>query len=179
MKASSQALAGVVLAPGQRPRFMLDHMVVRLGKYLRVIGYDAEWDLGLRTHELIQRSNAAGRIFVTRNRHLSEQSPAVRQLMLLTDADPAAQFHGLVRELNLDTRSHLFSLCIRCNERLSPIADKETIKDRVHPNVFARQERFFQCPHCGTVFWHGSHVTNTCRKLALEPPPSPPVKGYT
>ena len=68
--------------PGERPRFMLDHMVVRLGKYLRVIGYDAEWDLGLRTHELIQQANAAGRIFVTRNSHITEQFPAVRRLIL-------------------------------------------------------------------------------------------------
>lgn len=157
-------------AAGERPRFMLDHMVVRLGKYLRVIGYDADWDLGLRTHELIQRANATDRIFVTRNSHIAEQFPAVRRLLFVPSTDPAEQFKMLVRELHLDPRAALFSRCIRCNEPLATIAVKETIRSRVHPNVFARHERFFQCPRCGTVFWHGSHVTNTCRKLELSPP---------
>jgi uncharacterized protein with PIN domain len=26
---------------------------------------------------------------------------------------------------------------------------------------------FYTCPQCGTVFWKGSHVRNTCRKLRL------------
>jgi uncharacterized protein with PIN domain len=151
---------------------MLDHMVVRLGKYLRIVGYDAAWDLGLRTHELIQQANATGRTFVTRNRHITEQFPPVRDLILLSATDPVEQFNILVRERHLDTRGGLFSRCVRCNEPLAPLTDKAEARDRVHPNVLARQDRFFRCPHCGTVFWHGSHVSNTCRKLGLEPPTS-------
>jgi uncharacterized protein with PIN domain len=153
-----------------RPRFMMDHMVIRLGKYLRIIGYDADWDLGLRTHELILRANATGRIFVTRNLHITNQYPPVRRMILLTHPDPAIQFKTLVQDLHLDTRSALFSRCIRCNEALVSLPDKEAAKGQVHPNVLIRQERFFRCPHCGTIFWHGSHVANTCRKLELEPP---------
>ena len=36
-------------------RFMVDHMLIKLGKYLRILGYDAAWDDGVRTHELILR----------------------------------------------------------------------------------------------------------------------------
>ncbi len=155
-----------------RPRFMMDHMVIRLGKYLRIAGYDAEWDTGLRTHDLIHRANASGRIFVTRNGHVAEQFPAVHELILLTTTDPVGQFRDLVDRLQLDVKAGLFSRCIRCNVELGPLADKREAEPRVHPNVYARQERFFRCPDCGTVFWHGSHVVNTCRKLGL-PLPSP------
>jgi uncharacterized protein with PIN domain len=41
---------------------------------------------------------------------------------------------------------------------------------RVVEAVRARHRLFFTCPSCGTVFWRGSHVENTCRKLGLEPP---------
>jgi len=64
----------------------------------------------------------------------------------------------------------LFSRCIRCNVELGAVKDKQAVAERVHPNVLSRHERFFACPRCGTIFWHGSHVANTCRKLGLPPP---------
>jgi len=151
-----------------KPCFMIDHMVVRLGKYLRIIGYDAEWDMGVRTHDLIQRANVTGRFFVTRNTHLAEQYPQVRDGIVLSETDPVLQFRALVDKLGLDTQSGLFSRCIRCNVALDALADKRVAEALVHPNVYRRQDRFFRCPHCGTIFWHGSHVANTCAKLGLQ-----------
>lgn len=161
------------------PCFMMDHMVIRLGKYLRISGYDADWDLGIRTHDLIQRANLADRYFVTRNTHIREQFPPVLKLILIPDPDPVRQFNTLVKTLDLDTRSGLFSRCIRCNVALERLADKRGLEAQVHPSVLARQHQFFRCPCCGTVFWHGSHVTNTCRKLSLPPPPSGEPWGVT
>lgn len=153
--------------PEPIPCFMMDHMVIRLGKYLRIIGYDAEWDMGLRTHDLICRANIEGRLFVTRNSHIREQFPPVHAVILLASTDPVQQFTTLVQQCHLDTRARLFSRCIRCNVALDEVPDKREVEFLVHPNVYQRQERFFRCPQCGTVFWHGSHVTNTCRKLRL------------
>jgi uncharacterized protein with PIN domain len=152
---------------GPTIRFMVDHMLIKLGKYLRILGYDAAWDKNLRTHELIVRSNMEDRIFLTRNTKLKDQYPAVRRVIVLALTDPAAQLSEVVRQTGLDTRSRVFSKCIRCNVFLDSVADKKEIEDRVHPNVYSRHEKFFRCPSCGTVFWHGSHVSNTCRKLGL------------
>ena len=156
--------------PNVEPRFMIDHMVIRLGKYLRIIGCDAEWDLRLRTHDLIQRANAEGRIFVTRNRQLPHQYPPATRVCTLTESDPINQFAILLRTFGLDPTARLFSQCIRCNVALAPVPDKAAIRYRVHPNVYAHFDRFFRCPQCDTVFWHGSHVRNTCRKLGLAMP---------
>jgi len=148
-------------------------MVIRLGKYLRICGYDAEWDLALRTHDLIHSANATGRIFITRNGHIADQFPAPHRMILLRSTDPAVQFETVAREAVLDVHSRLFRMCIRCNTDLEPVPDKTAIRDRVHENVYARHDKFFRCPRCGTVFWHGSHVRNTCRKLHLTPPTIP------
>lgn len=157
-------------SPAQPVRFLIDHMVIRLGKYLRVIGCDAEWDLGLSTRELIQRANAEGRVFITRNRRLSEQYPAAKTVFVMWETDPVKQFRELLRRFSMGPCVNLFRKCIRCNVHLDEVADKQSIRARVHPNVFARHDRFFTCSRCGTVFWHGSHVTNTCRKLGLKRP---------
>jgi uncharacterized protein len=149
--------------------FMMDHMLIRLGKYLRIAGFDAAWDTELRTHELILRANSERRIFVTCNKRLEFQYPAAKQLVTVRLGDPVEQFQFLVSKLELDVEAGLFSKCVRCNVALSAVADKPAIRERVRPNVYLKYEHFFVCPSCSTVFWKGSHVRNTCRKLNLGP----------
>lgn len=147
---------------------MVDHMLIKLGKYLRILGYDAAWDKNLRTHELIVRANLEGRIFLTRNTRLPDQYPAVKSVMLLESKDPVEQLSEVVKQTGLDVSVGLFSKCIKCNVLLDNVADKKEIEGAVHPNVYACHDLFFKCPSCGTVFWHGSHVRNTCTKLGIK-----------
>lgn len=151
-----------------KPLFMVDHMLIKLGKYLRILGYDAGWDKSLRTHELITRANAEGRVFLTRNRRVPQQHPIPVQMIVLEATDPVRQLEELVSALRLDLGTGLFSRCIRCNVPLKDVPDKRAIESKVHPNVYRSFERFYSCPSCGTVFWKGGHVSNTCRKLGLD-----------
>jgi uncharacterized protein with PIN domain len=144
-------------------------MLIKLGKYLRILGYDAAWDTALRTHELIVRANSEGRVFLTRNTHIPDQYPAPVRMLLLSSTDPVEQLRRTSAVFGLDA-GELFARCVRCNVRLDSVAEKKTIESRVHPNVYARFEQFYTCPSCGTVFWKGSHVRNTCAKLRLEVP---------
>ena len=148
--------------------FMVDHMLIKLGKYLRIIGCDAAWDRQVRTHTLITKANAEGRIFLTRNTHIAEQYPQPGHLFVLHETNPVKQFQIVVGKFRLDPQEKLFSKCIRCNVFLEKVSDKEKIRAFVHPNVYARFDAFFACPKCGTVFWKGTHVANTCRKLGLQ-----------
>ena len=156
----------------ERPAFMLDHMVVKLGKYLRILGYDAAWDTGVRTHDLIARANTEARVFVTRNTRLPHQYPEPRRLVRVTSPDAVEQLREIAGQLALDA-SGLFSKCIRCNVALEQVRHKEAARAAVHPNVFARYDVFHTCPCCGTVFWKGTHVRNTCAKLAPALPSDP------
>ncbi len=149
------------------PRFMMDHMTIRLGKYLRALGYDAIWAHGVRTHELILAANRDGRFFVTRNTRIQSEYPVPLKLVQARSDDPAQQLRELCAQLPAVRTDHAFSRCIRCNVPLQPVADKEAIRTHVHPNVYRRYEHFYVCPNCQTVFWKGSHVRNTCRKLGL------------
>lgn len=164
---------GILLRKGKRLsaepdiRFAVDGMLIKLGKYLRILGYDAVWADAGRTHDLIHRANREGRIFCTRNTHIEDQFPRPRQWILVTSPDAVTQLRALIQACALDTRDFLFSRCIRCNVPLEPVPAKAEIRGQVHPNVYARYHDFFRCPSCGTIFWHGSHVQNTRRKLHL------------
>ena len=68
-------------------RFMVDHMVFKLGKHLRILGYDAVWNEKVRTHELITRANVEQRVFLTRNMHFADQYPRPKHMLILKDID--------------------------------------------------------------------------------------------
>ena len=149
------------------PRFMVDQMAIRLGKYLRILGYDAVWDAGATTRELAGRADVEDRILLTRNTRMPDQYPAPRRLLRLRSPDPVEQLGQVIDAFQLDTQRGLFSMCIRCNVALDEVTDKAAIRSGVHPNVYQRFDTFYTCPRCGTIFWKGSHVRNTCRKLGL------------
>ena len=91
------------------PRLLVDHMLIKLGKYLRIIGFDAAWDAACRTHELIKCANDEGRVFLTRNRRIDavrkEKRPELDPAdpMLVPDAPEAAdeRLDALEREVRI------------------------------------------------------------------------------
>ena len=91
--------------------------------------------------------------------------------LLLESEDPVEQLRQVRAALGLDVRSRLFTRCIRCNVGLSELSGAPPAT--VPPRVRERHRRFWTCPACRTVFWWGTHVERTCKKLGLEPPRRP------
>ncbi|MCK6447169.1 MAG: Mut7-C RNAse domain-containing protein [Planctomycetes bacterium] len=152
------------------PRFVLDASMIKLGKYLRCAGYDAQWDARATAREAAKRACDTERVFVTRSTRVAFEFPRPPRCVELVATDPVAQFRELASVLELDLVRFVFTRCIRCNVDLDAVAEPENVRSRVIPEVFERHRHFFTCPRCGTVFWHGSHVANTCRKLGLALP---------
>ena len=66
-------------------------MLIKLGKYLRILGYDTTWNSSLRTHELILQANVEGRVFLTRNTRLPHQYPQPIRVIVIRSTDPVEQ----------------------------------------------------------------------------------------
>jgi hypothetical protein len=153
------------------PRFAVDRMLEKLGAYLRVLGYDAcSGERELDTRERIRRADAEGRVFLTRNTRIPDQLPEPQRMLRVRSEDPVLQLGEVVAALGLSRRRRLFTRCIRCNRELVELAELGALAARVPAAVRARHRRFWQCPACGTVFWRGTHVANTCQKLGIEEP---------
>ena len=149
------------------PRFAIDAMLVKLGRYLRCLGYDAEWWIDASLATRIERADAEGRVLLTRNQNIGPQQPTPERLLFVRGDDPVDQLWQVVGELGLERERYLFTRCIRCNVPLAEIDKSAEVAARVPANTFATYRRFYTCPSCGTIFWKGSHVRNTCRKLRL------------
>lgn len=148
-------------------RFSVDAMLVKLARYLRVIGHDAVWDFESSLATSIERADHENRVFLTRNHNVGHQYPLPRRWLLIRADDPVEQLRHVIREYGIDPEERLFSRCICCNVELVEIVKSPELAARVAERVFHSYRRFFTCPRCDTVFWKGTHVRNTCRKLGL------------
>ena len=142
-------------------------MLVKLAHYLRVLGCDAACDLEASLATRIERADREGRVFLTRNHRVGPQQRAPARMLVLRSEDPLEQLRDVIATAGIEPRERLFSRCIRCNLPLEEIAKDASVAARVPERVFASYERFWCCSRCATVFWKGSHVRNTCRKLGL------------
>jgi len=148
-------------------RFEIDAMLVKLGRYLRCLGYDAQWNADASLATRIENADAEGRVFLTRNQNVGHQQPMPERVVFVRDDDPVEQLWQVIGELGLEPERHLFTRCIHCNVPLVEIEKTAAIATRVPASTFATYQRFYTCSSCDTIFWKGSHVRNTCRKLRL------------
>ncbi len=151
------------VAAGGEVRFMLDAMLGRLARWLRILGCDVVFEAEIPDAALVRRALEEERVILTRDRALPEEWRVPRVLIVESES-PLAQLQQVVRAFELDWRARLFTRCSRCNTELAPVA-REDVAAQVPPRVFCAQERFFRCASCGRVYWGGSHSERMRRVL--------------
>jgi uncharacterized protein with PIN domain len=153
-------LIGVAPEHGVRPphaeaRFVADVHLGRLAAYLRMLGFDTLYPSDHRDEELARISSVEKRILLTRDRGLLKRSIVVYGYYI-RETDPWRQLSEVLRRFNLVDAIVQFHRCTRCNALLDAV-DQTTIEARVPPQTRQYYDEFRQCPHCGKIYWRGSH----------------------
>ena len=159
------------LTPDQRRRaeagrtaFLCDHMLIRLGRWLRAAGYDtAIVEAGVSDRELIHRALSEGRLLISRDRKLLEFRHAATTVIVLGANSMAACAEELTARLGIDWLLRPFTRCLVCNTPL--VEASPEFLARVPEPSRASPETVFQCVPCGKVYWQGGHVRRMRRKL--------------
>jgi uncharacterized protein with PIN domain len=143
----------------ESPKFITDNNVGKLGRWLRMMGYDTimfnqpdDWDM-------VRIALEEERILITRDTQVVKRrvitSGKVRAL-LITDDDPEKQIHQMMDLLGLDCNFKPLSLCLECNEPLVS-RRRDEVENCVPPYVFQTQLQFVECPLCHRIYWQGTH----------------------
>ena len=149
------------------PKFIVDHNVGKLARWLRLMGYDARFFRGDEDAELVALALNEGRIIVTRDSRIMQRRLVTRgrlKALLIGSDQPHEQIRQLIDSLHLDWRFSPFSLCLECNQPLVE-RKKAELKELVPPYVFKTQEQFRQCPACQRIYWRGTHWRAMTRRL--------------
>lgn len=150
--------------PLEQLAFLVDVNVAKLGNLMRMAGFDAAPVVTESLHEIAASLSRSPKIVLSRNRELLRLKDVIFGRLLRSE-DPFVQFQEIVDLYDLKEHMHPFTRCMRCNGVLEPVA-KEAILDRLEPLTKKYYNTFKQCPDCGHIYWHGSHLVRMERTLA-------------
>ena len=140
--------------------FILDGMLGKLARWLRMMGHDAEYSTTIDDAELLKIAKREKRVLLTRDLALYQQA-AVKNIDAYyvegnTGPQRLAEVSGYFHiPLAIDLTQ---SRCPKCNAKLSSVSKKEII-DKVEKNTLLYYNEFWACPGCGSVYWQGAHWT--------------------
>jgi uncharacterized protein with PIN domain len=150
----------------QNLKFIADHNVAKLGRWLRMIGYDTTVFNESDDWQMIRIALAENRIIITRDTGVMKRrvitSGRLKALLVISD-EPEEQIRQVIKTFQLDNQKSL-TLCLECNATLVPI-DRESAKQRVPSYVYKTQNQFVDCPICHRVYWQGTHWNAMKQKL--------------
>ncbi len=141
------------------PKFITDVNVGKLGKWLRLMGYDTlffdEQDDGL----MVKAAIAQGRIILTKDSEFMKRraiSTGRVKAVLVSSDRPDQQLSTVINTLQLTKQYRPFTRCLECNSALVS-RDKSEVKGSVPERVYEKHDQYMQCPSCGRIYWKGTH----------------------
>ncbi len=143
------------------PRFVVDSMLGSLARWLRILGYDAEYESQRDDPELVRLARAEDRVLLTRD-HMLANRRGVRSLFIESQ-DLDEQLAQVTAAFPLSPGQYE-GRCPVCNTALI-VATPEEVEGAVPPYVLQHHRRFQRCPGCRRVYWRGSHWRNMQGRL--------------
>jgi uncharacterized protein with PIN domain len=145
-------------------KFVVDVMLGKLAKWLRIIGFDAAYGNRAADRELLQTARRERRVLLTRDRRLLQSAKNVRGLLIESE-DWRRQLAQVIDAFGLRDQARPMTRCLACNLRLKRLSRKNA-RNLVAPFVFESASAFSICPRCGRVYWPGTHFGDMDKRLA-------------
>ena len=152
---------------GVPPRFLADAMLGRLARWLRILGFDADYFPG-EDDDLLHKARLEGRVLLTRDTRLLQRCAAGVRPVPGRDADPLPahlfiqsdyvmeQLRQVIAALRLDPAAPRAHRCACCNVALES-RDKAEVLGLVPEFVWSHYQAFWACPRCRRIYWPGTH----------------------
>ena len=143
-------------------QFVVDTMLGRLAKWLRIMGMDAHYQSSYKSME-IKGLLKKGRILLTGNRTLKESlNPSI---LIHSDRVQYQLMELKKKGLLPATDENWFKRCIICNIPLQSM-QMEDPRGRIPEYIINQNiEGIQRCPSCDRYFWPGSHRERMLRQI--------------
>jgi len=139
-------------------KFIVDGMLGKLARWLRMLGYDTEYSGDISDDEILRIALREGRIILTRDYEFFKRANLNgAKAIFIKGKTNAEKLAYLSKQINIRLKIDINkSRCPKCNAKIELIS-KEKIKDKVHEATYRFYNEFWQCPRCGQIYWKGSH----------------------
>jgi uncharacterized protein with PIN domain len=144
-------------------KFVVDCMLGKLAKWLKILGFDTVYLNKAEDRDLLQIARRQRRILLTKDHGLLEAAKNVRSLFVKSDDWPE-QLVQVLDTYGLREAVRPHSRCLGCNLKLKVIP-KSSARNLVTPFVLERSASFAICPACERVYWPGTHFQSMDRRI--------------
>lgn len=141
-------------------KFAADRMLARVARWLRILGADTIFDQSIDGAAMLKLARTEGRVMLTRDKRL-KTAPDV---LFLNSNNFREQMREVLTRYPFDVLDNAFSRCSRCNTPLIEV-DREVVRLRVPPFVYASNAKFSECPNCAHIYWGGTHPERIIREV--------------
>jgi len=155
-------MEGLDAPPAAATAFAIDKMLGRLARWLRILGHDVAYGPHLSGRTLVERARRERRLLLTRDTQLL-RDPHLPPHVFITSDHHREQLRQLAGVVPLG--AGFLRRCLDCNRTLETVA-RDDVRNAVPAYVFATQEHFQRCPHCGHVYWPATHRDHMRAELA-------------
>lgn len=134
-------------------RFLIDQMLLRLGRWLRLLGQDVANPDEEDDKELLRRAKQENRTLITRDKRLVDSCSGAGVSCVLIKSDKLEEQLEEMAELGIALDLNPVR-CTICNSPISRVEQPE--------------RETWICEGCGKLYWHGSHwerIAETLKKL--------------
>ena len=142
------------MAENKEVSFLIDSMLGRLAKWLRVMGYDTHYQPVYTTEDL-EKLISSGRLFITKNESYHKvHKPSI----LIISNKVKDQLHEVKNKGNLPlSLKKGFSRCLLCNIKLVSVTTGNASGHIPEYILTQNTKGVSYCPACLRYFWPGSH----------------------
>ncbi len=156
-------------------KFLVDAMLGKLARFLRIFGYDTIYANDLIPYynidpvpdeKLLEYALDNRRTIITKD--LAFYLKIKDNAIFLEGAGVYNYLKQLKLKLNLEYNFQIeYGRCSVCNSSLVKVSDKSSIKDQIKPESFRNYSDFYQCSNkeCRQIFWEGPHITDIVAKI--------------
>ncbi|MBN1123176.1 MAG: Mut7-C RNAse domain-containing protein [Anaerolineae bacterium] len=137
----------------EAPPLLLDAMLGRLARWLRLMGYDAAFLADTPDLLIVRKARSESRLVLTRDHALSRHRGI--EALFIEGEDIDEQIAQVVEAIG-PAGDPPSPRCGYCNQPLIPV-DRDAVGDRVPPYVLRTESEFRVCEKCRRVYWPGTH----------------------
>lgn len=145
------------------PKLLLDEMLKKTAKWLRIFGVSAEHVEKWNDNEILAYAKRKKQLLVTRDVRLAVSCKKKKvRCLLIKGQNITEQLHEIKSTLKIKFPFPKKTRCPECNTLLR-IVKQSKVRALVHPNVLKKYKKFWLCKTCRKAYWEGSHWKNISR----------------
>jgi len=145
-------------------KFLCDQMLIKLGRWLRMAGYDTVIvDQPCQDREILEQSLSENRFLITRDRHFLSFTKEQDRILWLNSNRTEDCIHELNQKIEIQWTYKPFSRCSLCNASLHDATQEEITL--APEGVREWCKKYWYCQNCMKLYWHGSHTEKMLKQL--------------